>query len=600
MSRLNQPVIKTFEDVFRGSSEVVTLEIPKFQRPYVWGAKSEIDQVENFWTDFIETSEASNTHMKFVGTVILCETSVRGKYLVVDGQQRMITASLFIAAIKKVWYENFSEDETYHDISKLLFASDAIRRVDDQPRIKMPTRFEPIYVRLLKTGTPPPKIQVKSDTEKNMINTYERFKEMVSSVISENAAYAESKNLQELLRTFLMRLLDIEFIQIGLKDEEDAYFVFESFNAKGVELAVADLLKNLILSKIDGTEAEINQAVKKWEEIEENAKLVGLPKFNTTTLVRYYWLSKHAFVSEKQLYGQIKKKTTDYKKLLKEIHQVSVSLAIILSGDYLAISELIGTQNHDDQRRIKHIAESLEALKIIKVQNHLIWLIALIQTDQIKKINWLRQNMSDIENFAFRYFALGKQPANKLEKIFSKISIKLHKDQGASRELQANVLTDFRNNVRDLLPTDEDLRTAFQELKLKSTNKALIKYIFRKLEKSYRKTNEVELSMADINIEHILPQKPAKWGLTQTEVRDYVDMIGNLTILDRKLNSSTGNGTLKNKITDKEAGLRLSEIKLNTQLVQAAEKTNYTWNREVIAERQQQFADEALVVWKLS
>ncbi len=79
-------VILTEHDKFR---------IPIYQRPYSWG----IDQVEDFWNDLV-----SDTEEYFLGSIILnYEFKSETSYIdIVDGQQRILTIMLFLAALRDV------------------------------------------------------------------------------------------------------------------------------------------------------------------------------------------------------------------------------------------------------------------------------------------------------------------------------------------------------------------------------------------------------------------------------------------------------------------------------------------------------------------
>jgi alkylhydroperoxidase/carboxymuconolactone decarboxylase family protein YurZ len=63
-------------------------------------------------------------------------------------------------------------------------------------------------------------------------------------------------------------------------------------------------------------------------------------------------------------------------------------------------------------------------------------------------------------------------------------------------------------------------------------------------------TGELIVDNQYTNIEHVLPQKPAKWGYSEEEVNPFVNQIGNLVIVSKKINSSIGNAPLEEKLPD--------------------------------------------------
>ena len=69
------------------------LTVDDYQRSYAW----EKDQIEGFFADLHETAATGDPH--FFGTLILQTTGV-GKAAVVDGQQRMTTTYVMVAALR--------------------------------------------------------------------------------------------------------------------------------------------------------------------------------------------------------------------------------------------------------------------------------------------------------------------------------------------------------------------------------------------------------------------------------------------------------------------------------------------------------------------
>ena len=79
-------------------------QVPLYQRVYSWGPK----QIDQLWDDLVEVAEARRaggnpTH--FIGSLVLAASPDNGvvgvhKFLVVDGQQRLTTLSILLAAIR--------------------------------------------------------------------------------------------------------------------------------------------------------------------------------------------------------------------------------------------------------------------------------------------------------------------------------------------------------------------------------------------------------------------------------------------------------------------------------------------------------------------
>ena len=57
------------------------------------------------------------------------------------------------------------------------------------------------------------------------------------------------------------------FIQITVKDELNAYTVFETLNSRGVELTSTDLLKNFLFSLVAKSKTVLRNVKNQWKKI---------------------------------------------------------------------------------------------------------------------------------------------------------------------------------------------------------------------------------------------------------------------------------------------------------------------------------------------
>nr|MDA3814251.1 DUF262 domain-containing protein [Candidatus Cloacimonadota bacterium] len=60
----------------------------------------------------------------------------------------------------------------------------------------------------------------------------------------------DAPNKEEKLKEIYSRVRKIITIQIRIDDEDDAFEIFETLNARGINLTLGDLLKNLIFGKL--------------------------------------------------------------------------------------------------------------------------------------------------------------------------------------------------------------------------------------------------------------------------------------------------------------------------------------------------------------
>ena len=83
--------------------------IPLFQRPYSWDRA----KWETLWLDILETYEADRSSQHFLGSIV-CK-SLPGTpegvspYLLIDGQQRMATLTIILAALRDEYRKELSD-----------------------------------------------------------------------------------------------------------------------------------------------------------------------------------------------------------------------------------------------------------------------------------------------------------------------------------------------------------------------------------------------------------------------------------------------------------------------------------------------------------
>jgi len=122
----------------------------------------------------------------------------------------------------------------------------------------------------------------------------------------------------------------------------------------------------------------------------------------------------------------------------------------------------------------------------------------------------------------------------------------------------------------------------------------LISYTLGMINSLYE-TGEYKIDFDNVNIEHILPQNPqGHWKVLKADIKDYVDKLGNLTLVRKKINSKAGN---KSPIAKAEE-LEKSGIKITRELAKKI-KERGRWTKEDILKRQKELAEIAYdSAWK--
>lgn len=248
--------------IFDPASKVV-FEIPKYQREYTWGMR----EWEALFDDL-----TSNDEGYFLGSIICINSSVdliaAPKFEVVDGQQRLTTLSLFLSALYKSLTENKDEldDEQESDRLQLkrmlvIKKTQSIRVV---PQVQGSNRDD--YLGLLASINIIPKRPVPNWAGLRRIHkAYSFFIKRI------NEAVNESDDKVQALFKLLDKVNTAILVMIEVSNHSDAYTLFESLNNRGTPLTAVDLIKNLLLARLDASgEETLDYYFTRWTEILSN------------------------------------------------------------------------------------------------------------------------------------------------------------------------------------------------------------------------------------------------------------------------------------------------------------------------------------------
>ena len=565
---------KKIEDILFSNYK---FRIPRYQRPYSWTE----DQVLEFWNDL------SNEKSFFIGSFIFNHETLKddGFIEVIDGQQRMLTLTILIAVLRDLT-KRLGESDMANRFQRQCIAFED-KKGNESFRIETGETTKKIFEKFIQSGKDDMALAVtKNKEEIKLQKNYLLLQSKINSILNE-------KGTKELKLAYLQNLREkageLIVIDIKIQSEEDAYEIFETTNARGVELSVADLLKNLIFNKIKAKDGN-DIAKEMWLEIETN---VEETKTELKKFIRYFWISKYNFVTEKKLFKEIKKEITDWDKFITDLYDASFLYNLILEGN-----------EEDWAAKYKNgtkIYRSIFAIRLMDVsQCNVLFLSILRNFDKLKTDP--TRVFQIVEKFTFNYSAISQLPGNKVEKLYSKYARQIEKiiKEETEKKIPGKIHSVFDSLSNELIterPSYELFKENFKEVAYANSEKSrqLIKYIFEEINNTYS-SGEHKIDFNTVNIEHLLPQIPCKeWKLSKKEIKDYVNKIGNLTLVHKKYNSSVGNKIVKDKISE----LEKSQLPITIKLIEKIKELDYKWGKDQINQRQLEIADIAYnQIWK--
>ncbi|PGE95114.1 hypothetical protein COM61_32255, partial [Bacillus toyonensis] len=105
---------------------------------------------------------------------------------------------------------------------------------------------------------------------------------------------------KEYLKAIRDQLLAFKTIYITVPDEDEAYNIFETLNAKGLDLSMVDLVKNQIF-KVLKDQHPTDHAKSQWATVIKNLN-ERQNQTDITTFFRHFWISKYEHTTEAKVY----------------------------------------------------------------------------------------------------------------------------------------------------------------------------------------------------------------------------------------------------------------------------------------------------------
>lgn len=547
--------------------------IPRYQRDYTWRE----DEVNEFWTDLTTSKEPY-----FLGSFIFNfeNTEKTGYIEVVDGQQRILTIMIFLAALRDC---AIPIDTVF---SELIHTMDiCIKQRDGSTidRIKPGDTTQEYFKHFIQTyDSKILESDPKTKEQKNIKANYNFFAEKINGGISKIDAKSGKLEYLKMLRSKIEKLIVIE---IKIAREDDAYEIFETTNARGVDLNVGDLVKNLVFKNMKATDDK-DIAKEIWQNIVDNIQSTNteLRKF-----IRYYWISKYAFVTEKKLYKAIKNEITKWDEFLDSLWSASEHYNVLLQGSgeswkTLGIKDYLNVYN------------SVFAIRSMGVSQCYVFFLSILENYEKLGTNPTKI-IKLIEKFTFVYSGICNLPGNKVEGMYSRYSKRLNDiiQNEPEKKIAAKIdllFTELAKELRDEKPPFEYFSEQFMEVSYKDSEfgRLFIKYMLNEINIYLSPTKENSINFYNVSIEHLLPLQPDKdWHLKKSEIKPYVNLLGNLTLLDKELNSKIGNRPIAEKMQE----LEISTLPVTSEVVQLIKSNDLTWNQELILIRQRTLAELA-------
>ncbi|MFB6186163.1 MAG: DUF262 domain-containing protein [Halobacteriaceae archaeon] len=557
------------QDIFAGEDQYI---VPVFQRRYSW----EEEHWEAFWEDLSELLESElGEEDHFIGAFVVMSRGnrpgSRPQYLVIDGQQRLITLSIILAAIRdkasEIDFDTVSilSDKQRNELEQL---SEEIQKKhlvdpfqDDWERYRLISRAEDrdaLFGVLDGEG-------VSEDT--SIGEAYSYFADKIEEMISQEDVY-ELKRLKGLI------MEQLPFAMITASEDENPYTIFETLNERGLRLEESDLIRNYVFMKLDiDDQDEFND--EKWQPFEQ--KFSETDSYDSESLTRFYRM----YLMRK---GNYVKKNNVYSAFRDRVEQSPHDLADEL--DYY--SDLYLTIRRPSTADTDWLREALQRIQYLDIGTADPLILHLLNRWQSNDLGdyELKKIFKGVESFAIRRSICGESTRGYYQ-IFPS-AIRSINDESVVSSL-------FSYLGGRGWPDDEEFRSAFVTFDLYSREHDKCRLILETLQRDYGHKEPVELE--NLQIEHVMPQEISEdehgqaWKTMlgddwENVHEEWKHTPGNLTLTG--YNPELSN----NKFEDKQELFEESKIDLNDHFLEVDQ-----WTPIEIRDRGEELARRVANLW---
>jgi Protein of unknown function DUF262/Protein of unknown function (DUF1524) len=602
------------------------LEVPLFQRQYVWGREQ---QWEPLWEDlsrkFTEHLDGRiDGPVHFLGAMVLDQKQTPTTHVerrqVIDGQQRLTTLQVFLAVFRdlcaELGFAPLSDECEQYTLNKGLMARPEVDCFKVWPTQADRGQFADVMTarsrNALEQKHPLTRRAYarKYNPRPRMVEAYVFFYDCLREFFlgADDEPAAGGQPLVQRLDACLTALKSsLQVVVIDLDKDDDAQVIFETLNARGEPLLPADLLRNFIFLRA-GRLGEDQESLYEefWAPFDDpfwrkEVRQGRLSRPRSDLFMQHFLASrqctdipaKHLFVEYKYWIESARPFSTVRDELATLARQREFFRTIVAPRQHDVIAQLATFLDRFDMSTsyplLLHLAE-------LGLSNE--------QWDVISKV---------IESYLLRRAVCGLTPKN-YNRIFLSLARALRRDDGETAQRLEVYLATLRGESSEW-PTDDVFERAWNTQHVyQAMGHPKVIHVLRRLSDAMLGPMHERVTIdGPLSVEHILPQSwEDAWPLQDgSRGLSYVDLwsadeanpiaqasrirnaalhtIGNLTILTQSLNASVSNGPWAAK---KPAILRNSFLPLNQDLYEVE-----TWDEAAIAKRSARLFEIARTIW---
>ncbi len=560
------------------------MNIPLFQREYKWGPKN----LKDFWADIDAIIEGSKSS-QFLGVVVTVprprNMGAPQVFDVVDGQQRLFTCHLAIAAAVRIALDD-NRVTWAVDVAKSLLVmrrtSTSPTNIKVIPSAKDRQQFNILWAEIAnhpnvkKEGgwgeesfpTPP---SPSGSNNGKLLQQYKRIQSLLRSTLQKEGFEAFEARVNVIASK-------LSLVTISLRDPIAAPIIFERLNSRGEKITTADLVRNEIFARDASDPARASTMFTNyWEPFQQKYEDRNL---GVELLLFPYGLTFDPNVTKAELFSKLRNRWStlgDTTDIIEELDKYSDTLFALEVGDV----------SGDIPADLKNSLVRLHQANAPSSVYPFVFLGVSAVKEATQAAEDVAEAFSTIESFLVRRAVCGIEPTG-LHAVFKGMWNEILADEKYGGKVRASAVADIiRRRTTVTWPNDEAFREAFMREAL--YKRKICKFVIAQLEIA----SSGETPEDDFWIEHVLPNKyhADNWGIhfSNEQHAELKDTVGNLLPLTAEMNQVASQNSYENK-----------RIEFNKSMFSTtrnfADKID-EWTPEAIVSRSKEISEWAMSRW---
>lgn len=535
--------------------------IPIYQRTYSWTRR----QCEQLWADILRAGRDEKTAGHFVGSIVYVTKDIYSvgsmpELLVIDGQQRLTTVSLIIAALSEALEGSEGIDGMTARKLRNYYLLNAEEEGEQRYKLLLTQTDRETLARIVDGKKPPEQHSLR------LVDNFKFFQDKMKEVLHELAAVY--RGLTKLL------VVDISLTH----GQDNPQLIFESLNSTGLDLSQADLIRNYVLM---GLEPKQQKALyeEHWAPMEKSFGQVEYAREFDRFMRDYLTMKTGAIPNIGAVYEEFKRHARQegvgsVEEVVADIH--------LFAGHFVAMA-----LEREKCAKLREAFQDINALKVYVAYPFLLELYEDYRLERLSQKDFL-VILRLVESYVFRRAVCGI-PTNSLNKTFATLAKEARKEcYLESIQAAFQLMSNYRR-----FPDDDEFQ---RELQIKDLyNFRSRNYWLRRMENYDRKER---VHVESYTVEHIMPQNedlPAEWRVElgdrwQEIQKQYLHTLGNLTLTG--YNPELSDRPFSEKRNMEGSGFRHSPLRLNQGL-----RDIERWDEAAIVQRGKSLAQRACRVW---